>query len=140
MKRRKEANMASAKIVGQLNVTTQDKPGMLSEVSSVIAQEGINIEAICAYGMEGKAIFYLVTKNNAKAKQALAAKGWGVEEEDVIMLELENKPGALNEVSSKLKAKNVNLQYCYGSACSSTCPCFFVLKADNNKLAIEALK
>jgi len=132
--------MENAKLVKQLIVTTQDKPGMLAEVTGVIASQGINIEAICAYGMEGKAIFYLVTKNNAKAKQALTAKGWQVNEEDVVMLDLENKPGALSQLSSKLKAKNINLKYCYGSACSSTCPCRLVLNADDNKQLLEALK
>ncbi|MBM3252321.1 MAG: ACT domain-containing protein [Candidatus Omnitrophica bacterium] len=132
--------MENAKLVKQLIVTTQDKPGMLAEVTGVIASQGINIEAICAYGMEGKAIFYLVTKNNAKAKQALTAKGWQVNEEDVVMLDLENKPGALSQLSSKLKAKNINLKYCYGSACSSDCPCRLVLNADDNKQLLEALK
>jgi hypothetical protein len=132
--------MANAKIVKQLIVSTQDKPGMLAEVSGVIASQSINIEAICAYGMEGKAIFYLVTKNNAKAKPALTAKGWQVNEEDVVMVDLENKPGALGQLSSKLKAKNINLKYCYGSACSSTCPCRLVLNADNNAQLLEALK
>ncbi|MFH1656016.1 MAG: ACT domain-containing protein [Candidatus Omnitrophota bacterium] len=132
--------MAGAKMVKQLNITTQDKPGMLAEVSDAIASQGINIEAICAYVMEGKAIFYVVTKNNTKVKQTLTAKGWQVEEEDVVMVDLENKPGALSQLSVKLKAKNVNLRYCYGSACSSTCPCVFVVKADDNNKALEALK
>jgi len=132
--------MAGARKVKQLNVTTQDKPGMLAEVSDVIASQGINIEAICAYGMEGKAIFYIVAKDNTKAKQALTAKGWQVDEEDVVMVDLENKPGALSELSTKLKAKNVNLKYCYRSACSSTCPCVFVVKADDNNQALAALK
>ena len=132
--------MANAKLVKQLNVTTQDKPGMLAEVSNVIASQGINIGAICAYGMQGKAIFYIVTENTAKAKQALSSKGWQVTDEEVVMIDLENKPGALSQLSAKLKTKNVNLKYCYGSACSSTCPCVLVIKADDNKQAIEALK
>lgn len=132
--------MADVKLVKQLDVSTQDKPGILAELSDTIASQGVNIEAICAYGMEGKAFFYLVTSDNAKAKQAISAKGWGVKEEEVVLLGLENKPGALKEVSAKLKSKNVNLKYCYGSACSSNCPCYFVLNADNNKQAAEALK
>lgn len=132
--------MANAKIVKQLNVSTQDKPGMLEEISAAVASTGTNIEAICAYGMEGKAIFYIVTNNNDKAKQVFASKGWTPKEEDVIMLDLENKPGALKELASKLKSKNVNLKYCYGSACSSSCPCRFIINADNNQQALAALK
>jgi hypothetical protein len=132
--------MCKAKIVKQLNVVTQDSPGMLAEVSTVIASEGINIDAICAYGIEGKATFYIITNDNTKAKQTLSSKGWDVKEEEVVMLDLENKPGSLENVSSKLKVKNVNLKYCYGSACSDTCLSRFVLKAEDNQQAIDALK
>ena len=132
--------MADVKKVQQLTVTTGDKPGMLAEVASVVAEQKINIEAICAYGQEDKAVFYLVTKDNAKAKQALLAKGWQVKEEEVVMLDLENKPGALANVAAKLKAQNVNLKFCYGTTCTATCPARFVLKADNNDAAIKVLK
>jgi len=132
--------MADIRKVEQLTVTTEDKPGMLADVSGVIASQKVNIEAICAYGMEGKAVFYLVTKDNAKAKQAFLAKGWQVKEEEVVMLDLENKPGSLSGVAAKLKSQNVNLMYCYGTTCTASCPARFVLKADNNDAAIKALK
>ena len=132
--------MADIRKVQQLTVTTADKPGMLAEVASVVAEQKVNIEAICAYGQKGKAIFYLVTSDNAKAKQALLAKGWQVKEEEVVMLDLENKPGALANVAAKLKAQNVNLKFCYGTTCTATCPARFILKADNNDAAIGAIK
>lgn len=132
--------MAVVKKIKQLTVTTQDRPGMLKEVSQVIAAQGVNIDAICAYGMQGKAVFYVITQDNIKAKQALLAKKWQVEEDEVVMLDLENKPGALAEISAKLKDKNVNLKYCYGTTCAGSSPGRFILKADDNDAALAALK
>lgn len=127
----------------ELIITTDDKPGMLSEVTSVVTALDVNITAICAYGMEGKAIFYLLTSDNAKIKQTVKSKGWKVEETDVAVIDLEDKVGAAKEIAAKLKAKNVNLSYCYGTTCTScapNCACRMVLKASNVDAIISALK
>lgn len=130
--------MADAKKVMQLTVATEDKPGMLVEVSSTVKSAGVNINAICAYGMEGKAVFYLITNDNAKARNALVQKGWQIKEDEVVVVGLGNKVGALSEISEKLKG--INLLYCYGSACGCDCACNFILKAEDNDKALEALK
>lgn len=132
--------MAQAKIVKQLNIATPDKVGVLEELTNIISAQGINIEAICAYGMEDKAVFYVITNNNAKLKQAISSKGWQVKENDVVMVDLENKPGALSKLATTIKSKNINLKYCYGSACTSSCPCRLVLCADNSNELLAALK
>ena len=109
--------MAVAKIQ-QLDVVTVDKAGMLAEVSEAIAAQNINIEAICAHGKQGNAVFYVVTADNARAKEALKSKGWRVKEEDAIMIDLDNTPGALQALSARLREKGVNLLLCYGSTCA----------------------
>jgi len=125
--------------VMQLTVTTADKPGILAEITSVLAKDKINIEAICAYGDETEAICYLIVRNNEKAKKALKASGWDVKEEEVVVIDLENNPGALNTIANKLKKLNVNLRYCYGTTTEAAGPCHFVLKATDNDLAVNAL-
>jgi hypothetical protein len=126
----------------ELIITTEDKPGMLSEVSSAIAEKGVNISAICAYGMEGKAKFMMITSDNVKARSAANSKGWKTEEGEVITIDLVDKIGAAKEMSDKLKAKKVNLKYCYGTTCSCApnSTCTLVLKSDNNDAIIAALK
>jgi len=126
----------------ELIISAEDKAGMLAEVSAAISAQGVNISAICAYAMEGKAIFMLLTSDNAKAKSAAASKGWKVDESDVVVADLVDKVGAAKEIADKLKAKNVNLAYCYGTtcACAPNCACKLVLKSDNNDAIIAALK
>ena len=130
--------MANVQKVGQLVVAIEDKPGMLAEVSAAVKSTGANIDAICAYGEKGKAVFFMITSDNAKAKQALSDKGWQVAEEEVVVVGLANKVGALGDISEKLRG--INLQYCYGSACNCGGECDFIFKAENNDQAIAALK
>ena len=111
--------MAKCKKVKELSIQAEDRAGMLGEVADSIASGGVNIEAICGYGMEGKAYFMVVTNDSEKAKAQVSKKGWKVEEKEVVVAELENKIGAAGEMGRKLKAKNISLDYCYGSTSSS---------------------
>jgi len=133
--------MAKCVKAKELLVTTQDKAGMLAEVSEVMASNGVNITAICAYAMEGKAIFMMLTSDNQKAKKAAESKGWRTEEKEVVVLNLADKVGAAKEIADKLKAKNISLSYCYGTTCSCApdCACRLVLKSDNSDAIISAL-
>lgn len=126
----------------ELIVTTEDKSGMLAEITSVITGQGVNISAICAYGMEGKAVFMMLTSDNQKAKTQAESKGWKAEESDVVVVELPDKVGAAKEIADKLKAKNVNLKYIYGTTCtcSPSCACRLVLKSEDSDAMISALK
>ncbi|MFC1704179.1 ACT domain-containing protein [Candidatus Omnitrophota bacterium] len=129
----------SANKIQHLEVVAVDKPGMLAEVSGAIAAEGINMEALCAYSWEGNAMFYIHTTDNAKVKEALKSKGWRVKEDEVVIVDLENKPGALSDLSANLKAKGVNLMFAYGSTCGGNCACRIILKAEDNEKIIKAL-
>ena len=135
--------MAKCTKAKELIITTEDKAGMLSEVASAIAAQKVNITAICAYAMEGKAVFTLVTTDNQKAKSVAQSKGWKAEDSEVVIVELPDKVGAVKEISQKLKEKNISLKYCYGTTCTQCapdCTCRLVLKADNNDAIISALK
>ncbi len=132
--------MQEIKKVKQLVVVTDDKPGMLAEISGVLAKEKVNLDAICAYAMKDKAVFYVLCSDAEKAETILMKKGWQVKEEEVVVVSLENKPGVLSKFADKLKAKNINLAYCYGSACDCSCGSRLVFKAEDNNLAIAALK
>ncbi len=61
-------------------------------------------------------------------------------EEEVLALELENKPGVLGKMASRLKEKKVNLLYCYGTVGQASSSARFIMKAENNDQAIEALR
>ncbi|UCB57397.1 MAG: hypothetical protein JSV30_02100 [Candidatus Omnitrophota bacterium] len=132
--------MAKVRLDKQLIAITENKVGMLAEVSSAVSATGINIQAICAYAMENEAHFMLVTDNNQNAKAALEAKGYKVKEEDAVLVELPNRIGVLQEMAEKLKGESINLEYIYGTTCSAKCDCLLIFTSDNNARAIEVLK
>jgi hypothetical protein len=52
---------------GEILLATDNQVGKLEEVTRVIKDSGVNIRAITAYVVEGKAYFRLVTSDNGKA-------------------------------------------------------------------------
>jgi len=125
----------------QLAIITEDNVGMLDSVTAAIASQGINITSLCAYAMGGKATFFVVTDNNGKAKSALSSQGWQVDETDVAVVNISNKVGAVQDVAAKIKAKNVNIHYCFGTVCSCSpdATSSLIVKADDADAIIAAL-
>lgn len=107
--------MAKAKKVKQLSFMMADRAGLLSEVTTALADAKVNISNICAYNMQGEANFMLTADSNAKAKKALAPLGVEIKEYDVLVVEMPNKPGELQKVAKKIADAGINIIYLYGT-------------------------
>jgi hypothetical protein len=130
--------MAKARKVREISFTMQNKVGLLWEVTAAIAGAKVNITAICAYGMENTAYFMLTTDSNAKAKKALASLGVGMEEKDVVEVEVPDKPGELQKVAKKVADAGIDIEYMYATASSGkTETCIFM--TSDNKKAIKVI-
>jgi hypothetical protein len=97
----------------ELKVKIPDRPGALGEVTSALAEKKINLRAVNAWVEGSDGIVRLVVDKTPAAKKALAAKGWQVEEKDVVELELPDKPGALAEKAVALGEAGVNITHVF---------------------------
>lgn len=130
--------MAKASKVNQLMVETPDEVGMMAKVCSAISDTGVNIKALCAYVEDEKGYFMLLTDDNSKAEQALKSAGFGVSQEEVVAVELENEIGAAKRMAKKLADAGVNLKKCYGSTGNGTMA-LLIFNSNDNEKALEAL-
>ncbi len=132
--------MAKIRIAKELLLEASNRVGMLAEVTSKIAKEAINVEGISAYVIDDKAYFRLVVSDVEGAKSALP--DFQIEENEVVVVELENRVGAVSEIVLKLKEANIDLSYAYGSACASSgeSRSFFIFSSNNNQKAADILK
>ncbi len=131
--------MAKAHMVKELNVKTENKVGMLSEVSQAIASEGVNIVALNAYAVDNEAFFRIVTTDNTKAAEGLKARSLEAHQRDVISVELDNSVGKAGEMGAILKDKGIDVTYIYGSTCDCGGPCTIIVQTGNNAEALSAL-
>ena len=130
--------MAKAKKTKQISFSKKDKPGLLTEVTRLLADSRVNINAICAYAMNRKAYFMMITDRNAKAIKALRKLRIKPRQDDVISAEMPNTVGALQNAAQSISNAGINILYMYGTATSgkkSTC----IFSTTDDKKAVRAL-
>jgi hypothetical protein len=119
-----------------LTLCLDDEPGELARVGDVLGKAGVNIAGLCALTHAGgRAELHILVQDPTPAFEALEGAGIKIEEEqEVMVLEMEDRPGALAEVVHKLGNAKVNLETVYLASNTR-----LVLGADNLADAKAAL-
>lgn len=107
--------MSTGRSTEQLVCSMPTRVGLLADVAEALRQAGVNITAISAYEREGEGKFLMVTDDNAKATEAVARLGAEVRTRGVVVVEMPNRVGALDEVARKVAEAGVNIDYVYGT-------------------------
>jgi hypothetical protein len=119
-----------------LTLYLDDQPGELARVGDALGKAGANIVGLCALTTGGgQAEVHILVQDATKAFEALQNAGIKiVAEQEVIVLDMEDRPGALGEVAHKLGKARVNLTTAYLATNTR-----LVLAADNLAEAKAAL-
>ena len=119
-----------------LTLYLDDQPGELARVGDLLGKAGTNIAGLCALASGGgQAEVHILVDDATPAFEALQGTGIRIaSEQEVIVLEIEDRPGALGEVARKLGNAKVNITTCYLAANTR-----LVLAADNLADAKSAL-
>lgn len=125
----------------EIVVTTENKPGLLADISRIMAESGINIDAAVGYEFGDKARLMLVTSANLLVIDALKKRGYeSVKETEVVEVDLENKPGAIKVVTTELANNDIDIHYIFVTSCTKGCPSKMVLETSDNEKAIALLQ
>jgi hypothetical protein len=91
-----------------------DQPGVLARLGAAAGEADINIEGISAFTGEGKGVVHVLVEDAEKALETLSAAGFDVRAaRDVLVLPVDDRPGALGEVCAKLADAEVNIAQAY---------------------------
>lgn len=98
-----------------LTIHLEDRPGELARLAEALASAGVNIEGFCAVTSGGGlAEIHVLVEDAAPAFTALEAGGFQIaNDEEVAVVEVEDRPGALGEVSRRLGDADVNITLAY---------------------------
>ena len=128
------------KIVKQLALFLENKPGTLSKVCEALAAAKINIHAISVSDAVDHAVVRMVVDDSQGALHLLGERGVLVVERDVLMLEGQNRPGELADIAAKLARNKVNIEYAYSATPANAMTGAMILRVDNPKKAAVILK
>ena len=127
-------------IAKQLSVFLANKPGMLADVCDELAGAKINIFALTISDTADHSVVRMVVSDHEKALQIFEERGVLTVESKVLMVENQNRPGALAKISKKLAKAKINIEYAYLATSPGTKTGLLVMRVDDTKHALKVLK
>lgn len=102
----------SVTIGEEIVVNTKNKVGILADTALIMANNGVNIEALLGYEAGDTARLLFITNGNLKVLSELKKKKYKtIKETEVVIVELSNQPGALKVVAAELKNNQIDIKY-----------------------------
>ena len=97
-----------------LVIDIENTPGALAEVAASISDAGVNIAAATCVGAGERAELHILVPHAEAVKHALAISHVGVtREREVVVVNVEDRPGVLADLARKVAQAGVNLDLVY---------------------------
>jgi hypothetical protein len=97
-----------------LTVVLEDRPGTLAALGEALGSADVNVEGVCGVRTEGQGIVHVLVEDAAAARSAIEQAGLQVREErEVVVVDVEDRPGALGQAARRIAAAGGNLDLVY---------------------------
>ena len=97
-----------------LAIEIENSPGALAEVAAAISDAGVNVAAATCIGEGAKAELHILVKHAEAAKHQLAISHVAVtREREVVVVEVEDRPGVLADLTRRIARAGINLDLVY---------------------------
>jgi hypothetical protein len=93
----------------QFEILINDRPGELAKVTDALATNGVNIMAIASERCESP-IIRIVTDDEQSTRSALKKANMKFKENELIVIELQDRPGELSKMAKRLANSGVNVE------------------------------
>jgi hypothetical protein len=101
-------------LVVDLAIDIENTPGALARVAAAISDAGVNIAAATCVGPGERAELHILVPHAEAAKHALAISHVAVtREREVVVVDVEDRPGVLADLTRKIARAGVNLDLVY---------------------------
>ncbi len=101
------------KIARQISIFLVNKPGVLAQVTEVLAEAKVNIKGLTLVDSQEHGVLRMVLENGERGVDKLSKLNLPVTEAEVLCVELANRPGALADICNRLATAHVNINYAY---------------------------
>lgn len=132
--------MIVANLQQEIVLRTEDRVGVLAEITRVLSEMGINLVSIRLRSTEEEAIVHLLTTSQSYAYEALQDAGFELSVRDVVMLELPHHPGFVRRATEALARKDISIDDLHASVPDEGKVGVVVMTCSNNAHAIQILR
>lgn len=126
--------------VEQISVFLENKEGRVAQVTSILSTAGVNIRALSLADTADFGVLRLIVDDTVKAEEALKEKGFTVGKTHVVAVEVEDKPGGLNDILNILHEGKINVEYMYAFVRQSGDKAVMIFRFDDIEAAVSVLE
>ena len=123
----------------QLAVFLDNRPGMLAKVCRALGAAKINIYAITTSDTIDHVVIRMVVSHPQKALQIFEERGTLVVEDEVLMVDGDNEPGTMADLTEQLADAGVNVEYLYSATHPRVKKGLLIVRVDDVKKALKIL-
>lgn len=126
--------------VRQISVFLENKAGTLVEVTSILAENSINIRAISVADTTRFGILRLIVDKPELAEGKLKEEGFTVSVTHVIAAGISDEPGGLSQIAKLFTENGISIDYVYAFISHSSNEACIMLRVDEIDKAEAILK
>ena len=127
------------KIETQLSIFLDNRPGALARACQALAKDGVNIIALSISDTIDHAVVRMVVSDARQAAKMLEGLRITVLSREVIVMDMDNKPGVLAQIAEQLAEAGINIEYAYCTSASGQQIGSMVLRTNDLSATIDAL-
>jgi hypothetical protein len=102
--------------VEQIAVFLENAFDRMADITSLLAENGINIRSLSLADTAAYAILRLIVNDVDNTKQILKEAGFTIGENDVLIIKVPDRPGGTASVLQTIKKHGLNIEYMYAFA------------------------
>ncbi len=126
--------------VNQIAVFLENRTGRINEFASCLARANINMIAMSIADTTDYGILRVITDDNDKAMKVLREGGFNIASTYLVGFEVDDKPGAMQEVLDILTKNEINIGYLYSFVRPIENKAIILIKVDDNEHVAKVLK
>jgi hypothetical protein len=123
----------------QLSIALENQPGRLAQVGRLLAERGVNIEAVSVIDNVEQGMVRLITSDHNAARDAVATHGFPAVEAEVLAIITTDRLGRLAEIAQELADARINIEYAYASVDHHGAQTLLIMKTSRPRKAYEIL-
>ncbi len=127
-------------IIKQISVFVENKAGRLAEITTLLAEAGVDIRALSVADTNDFGILRLIVNDPDKAEEMLKEHGYTVALTKVLAIGIHDQPGGLAAPMKTLFEHHISVEYMYAFISKSVDTAYVILRVEDNERAAQVLQ